>query len=195
MATSSSSSRTAAEAGRYARRPHPRSLPSGEEGARRCRGRSGQALVEFAIALPVLILLAGGTIEVGRGYSFGVATSDAARDGARYVAGKVSTTNGPGLANMCSLVKADLAAVTTNVTCPTQVLHAPPFVAGTDYTKPTDGQAVVVVYCGTSANCAGSASPQYQSEVDVYVYYGFNDLNLFGGLITIAGSSRETSSW
>jgi Flp pilus assembly protein TadG len=155
----------------------------------------GQALVEFAVALPILVLLAGGTIEVGRAYAFGVAASDAARDGARYVAGKTATTNGPGVTNMCSLVTADLAAVTSNVVCATQVGHAPPFVAGTDYTKPVGGQAVVVVYCGTSANCTGGVNPQYQSEVDVYVYYGFNDLNLFGGLITITGSSRETTSW
>jgi Flp pilus assembly protein TadG len=159
------------------------------------RARSGQALVEFAIALPILILLAAGVLEVGRGYAFATATSNAARDGARAVAGKTATTNGPGLAEMCSIVTADLAAVTATVSCPTQVGHAPPFVAGTDYTKPASGQAVVAVYCGTSANCAGTASPLYQSEVDVYVYYGYNDLNLFGGLITITGSSRETTSW
>ena len=157
--------------------------------------RTGQALVEFAVALPILILLVGGTLEVGRGYTIGVATSNAARDGARFVAGKIATTNGPGIANMCSIVTADLAAVTSNVVCATQVGHAPPFVAGTDFTKPVDGQAVVVVYCGTSANCTGSPSPLYQSEVDVGVYYGFNDLNLFGGLITISGSSRATTSW
>jgi Flp pilus assembly protein TadG len=151
--------------------------------------------VEFAIALPILLLLVGGTVMVGRGYSFAVATSNAARDGARYVAGKTSTDNGPGLAAMCSVVQADLAAVTSNVSCPTQVGHAPPFVAGTDYTKPTGGQAVVAVYCGSGANCTGGVNTLYQSEVDVYVYYGFNDLNLFGGLITIGGSARATSSW
>ena len=156
---------------------------------------SGQALVEFAVCLPILILLAAGVIELGRGYSLGVATSDAARDGARYAAGKTSTDNGPGLTSMCSLVTADLASVTSNVTCPVQVAHAAPFVAGTDYTKPTAGQAVVVVYCGTSANCTGGLYTQYQSEVDVGVYYGYNDLNLFGGLITIGGQSRETTSW
>ena len=159
------------------------------------RPRRAQAVVEFAIALPILVLLVAGVLEVGRGYTIGVATSDAARDGARFVAGKVATTNGPGIVNMCSIVTADLAAVTSNVVCATQVGHSPPFVAGTDYTKPVDGQAVVVVYCGSSANCTGSPSPLYQSEVDVYVYYGFNDLNLFGGVITIGGSSRETTSW
>ncbi|HKC19421.1 MAG TPA: TadE/TadG family type IV pilus assembly protein [Candidatus Dormibacteraeota bacterium] len=161
----------------------------------RNRKRKGQALVELALALPILIVLIAGVLELGRGYSFAVETSDAARDAARYVAGKTTTTNGPGLASMCSLVSADLAAVTSNVTCPTQVNHAPPFVAGVDYTKPVAGQAVVAVYCGTSANCSGSVQTLYQSEVDVYVYYGFSDLNVLGGGITISGSSRATTSW
>jgi Flp pilus assembly protein TadG len=158
------------------------------------KGR-GQALVEFAITLPILVLLVAGVVELGRGYTFAMATSNAARDGARYVAGKAATTNGPGLANMCSLVKADLAAVTANVVCPTQVNHAPPFVAGVDYTAPVAGQAVVAVYCGTSVNCTGSVTALYQSEVDVYVYFGFSDLNLLGGGITLSGSSRATTSW
>ena len=151
--------------------------------------------MEFAITLPILALLVAGTLELGRGYAFAVETSDAARDAARFVAGKTSSTNGPGLASMCSLVRADLAAVTANVTCPTQVNHAPPFVAGTDFTAPTAGQAVVAVYCGSSANCTGSIPTLYQSEVDVYVYYGFSDLNILGGGITITGSSRATTSW
>lgn len=151
-------------------------------------------MVEFAIAVPILVLLVAGTIELGRGYVFAMATSDAARAGARYVAGKTSTTNGPGVTNMCSLIKANLAAITSNVTC-AQVNHAPPFAAGTDYTAPAAGQAVVAVYCGTSANCTGTVTTQYQSEVDVYVYYGFSDLNLLGGGITISGSSRATTSW
>lgn len=157
--------------------------------------RRGQALVEFAISVPILVLLVAGVLELGRGYAFAMATSDAARDGARYVAGKTSTTNGPGLTNMCSLVTADLAAVTSNVSCPTQVNHAPPFVAGVDYTAPVAGQAVVAVFCGTSVNCTGSVTTLYESEVDVYVYYGFSDLNLLGGGITISGSSRATTSW
>jgi Flp pilus assembly protein TadG len=152
-------------------------------------------MVEFAVTLPILILLVAGVLELGRGYVFALATSDAARDGARYAAGKTVTTNGPGLAAMCNLVRADLAAVTANVSCPTQVNHPPPFTVVTDYAKPTAGQAVVAVYCGTSLNCVGSAGPQYHSEIDVYVYYGFSDLNLLGGLITISGSSRATTSW
>ena len=159
------------------------------------RHQRAQALVELALALPVLLVLVAGVLELGRGYSFAVETSDAARDAARYVAGKTPTTNGPGLAAMCSLVTADLASVTTNIVCPTQVNHAPPFVSGTDYTKPVAGQAVVAVYCGTTANCTGSIPTLYQSEVDVSVYYGFSDLNILGGGITITGSSRATTAW
>jgi hypothetical protein len=51
------------------------------------------------------------------------------------------------------------------------------------------------VYCGASVDCAGSANLQTHSEVDVYVYYGFNDLNLLGGLVTLTGSSKTTTSW
>jgi Flp pilus assembly protein TadG len=157
--------------------------------------RKGQALVEFAVALPILILLVAGVLELGRGYGFAIATSDAARDGARHVAGKTSLTDGPGLTSMCKLITADLATVTSNVSCPTVVGHAPPFVAGTDFTAPTGGQAVVAVYCGTSVDCRGTPNPLFQSRIDVWVYYGFDDLNLFGGRITISGSSRTTSSW
>ncbi len=161
-----------------------------------CRRKTrAQALVEFAISLPVLVLLVAGVLELGRGYAFAMETSDAARDAARYVAGKTTSTNGPGLAAMCNLVTADLAAVTTNIVCPTQVGHAPPFVAGADYTTPVAGQAVVAVYCGSSANCNGSVETLYQSEIDVYVYYGFSDLNILGGGITITGSSRATTAW
>src|SRR5438552_2267756 len=159
--------------------------------------RSGQALVEFALALPILIVLVAGVLELGRGYSFAVETSDASRDAARLVAGKTSTTNGPGLTAMCNLVKADLAAAvaSANVACPTQVNHAPPFVAGTDYTAPAPDHAVVAVYCGTSLDCTGSVQSNYNSEIDVFVYYGFSDLKVLGGGITITGSSRATTAW
>src|SRR5258706_14073403 len=125
------------------------------------------------------MLLVAGVLELGRGYGYAIATSDAARDAARHVAGKTTVTDGPGLASMCSIITADLATMTTNVSCPTLVAHAPPFVSGTDFTNPTGGQAVAVVYCGTSLNCVGTANPQDQSETDLHASYGFKDLNLF----------------
>src|SRR5258708_12507609 len=122
--------------------------------------KSGQAMVEFAITLPILVLLVAGVLELGRGYVFAIATSDAARDGARYAAGKTATTNGPGLGAICSLVIADLKAITSTVSCPaTSVGHAPPFNAPADYTAPPAGQALVALYCGPTASSQGSGTP------------------------------------
>src|SRR5207245_9856002 len=96
---------------------------------------------------------------------------------------------------MCSLTTSNLASTTSNISCPTQVNHAPPFVAGTDYTRPVASQAVVAVYCGTSINCTGAIPTLYQSEIDVFVYYGFSDLNILGGGITITASRRAPTAW
>jgi Flp pilus assembly protein TadG len=47
---------------------------------------AGQALIEFALILPVVLILALGMIEIGRGFVFGVAAQDAARQAARVAA-------------------------------------------------------------------------------------------------------------
>lgn len=161
------------------------------------RRRRGQSMVEFAVALPLIMLLAVGGIELGRGYAAAVAVSDAARDGARLAAGKTATGNGPGVAAMCDLIKADLASLlpVASVTCPRLPGHPPPFNIPADYTAPAGGTAVVLISCGTSVDCRGAGSRFYQSQIDVWVYFGFNDVNLLGGAITIPGSSRSTTTW
>jgi hypothetical protein len=45
-----------------------------------------QALIEFAIILPVTLLLMLGLIEIGRGFVFGVTVQDGAHQGARLAA-------------------------------------------------------------------------------------------------------------
>jgi Flp pilus assembly protein TadG len=45
---------------------------------------SAQAVVEFAVILPVLLLLVLGMFDLGRAFTFGVATTQGAREGARY---------------------------------------------------------------------------------------------------------------
>jgi Flp pilus assembly protein TadG len=46
----------------------------------------GAAAVEFALVLPVLLMLVGGTIDFGRLYYQQIVLSNAARDGARLAA-------------------------------------------------------------------------------------------------------------
>jgi Flp pilus assembly protein TadG len=47
-------------------------------------GERGQALAEFALVLPLLMLLIAGIIEFGRAWNIKQAVTDAAREGARY---------------------------------------------------------------------------------------------------------------
>src|SRR5688500_16859277 len=45
----------------------------------------GQGLVEFAITLPVLLLLLLGTVDLGMGFKTYIALTHAAREGARWI--------------------------------------------------------------------------------------------------------------
>jgi hypothetical protein len=50
--------------------------------ARRCE--RGQALAEFAMVLPLILLFIAGILEFGRAWNIKQAITDAAREGARY---------------------------------------------------------------------------------------------------------------
>src|SRR5207245_964264 len=78
---------------------------------------------------------------------------------------------------------------------PAQARPAARVVAAPDYTRAVAGQAVLAVYCGTRINRTGAIPALDQSEIDVFVYYGFSDLDILGGGITITGSSRATTAW
>jgi Flp pilus assembly protein TadG len=52
-------------------------------GRRGGRARRGQALVEFALVLPLLLMLVIGVFEFGRAYNVYQVITDAAREGAR----------------------------------------------------------------------------------------------------------------
>jgi len=50
-----------------------------------CRARArGQSLVEFALTLPILILILLGILDLGRAYNAQIIITNAARDGAYY---------------------------------------------------------------------------------------------------------------
>lgn len=65
----------------HRRAPDPE--PVEERSLRRERGQRGAVAVEFALILPVLLLLVLGIIEFGFGYHAWDATQNAAREGAR----------------------------------------------------------------------------------------------------------------
>lgn len=57
---------------------------------RLCRGEGGQALVEFAVVLPVLLLILFGIFDFGRIFLDSFVISAAARDAARYASAGAS---------------------------------------------------------------------------------------------------------
>ena len=89
----------------------------------------GQALAEFALVLPLLLLLVAGLIEFGRGWNIKQVVTDAAREGSRYavVQDPLITSIGDVQAKVMSrLVLANLdttAAVTTVSVTPTANFH------------------------------------------------------------------------
>jgi Flp pilus assembly protein TadG len=67
--------------------PHPGSLPTNGEGAYHWRMRQlGQTLVEFALVAPIVLLLIGASVDLGRGVLLNNLLSGASRETARLAA-------------------------------------------------------------------------------------------------------------
>ena len=71
----------------------------------RVAGQRGNAIVEFAILAPVLILLMLGTIELGRTAYFGILVANAAQAGASY--GSQTITTAQDSAGMAAAIAQD----------------------------------------------------------------------------------------
>lgn len=56
------------------------------------KDEKGQSLVEVALAMPILILIMAGILDVGRAYFTYISLSDAAAEGAAYAANHPSLT-------------------------------------------------------------------------------------------------------
>jgi Flp pilus assembly protein TadG len=57
------------------------------------RNERGQALAEFALVLPLILLFIAGIVEMGRAWNIKQAVTDAAREGARYAVVQDNTIN------------------------------------------------------------------------------------------------------
>jgi Flp pilus assembly protein TadG len=99
--------------------------------------QDGQSLVEFALALPVLLLILLGLADFGRAFYYTTAIANAARAGAEYAAknagaGATATTIGYKVCNETGLVSYSATA-----TCPglsVTVSPSPPIAGGPDVT-------------------------------------------------------------
>ena len=64
-----------------------------------CRGRSGQSLVEFALTLPMLLLLIVNVVNFGGLFYSAITVANAARGGSQYLVLGGATIGAPGHAN------------------------------------------------------------------------------------------------
>lgn len=118
-------------------------------------GERGAAAVEFALVLPLLVLLLFGIIEFGRGYNAKVALQAAVREGARALA-LDSADPIEATADAAPSLHADLLGVSTS---------SSPCVTGTEatvtatypftYTIPLFGTATVTLSATGVMRCEG----------------------------------------
>jgi Flp pilus assembly protein TadG len=91
---------------------------------RRGRGQEGSAAVEFAIVLPVLMLLIVGGLDTGHMFYIDHLITNASREGARYAAKYTGSAAQPTSAQVSTYVKSTLnynAFNLTNLTVTTTV--------------------------------------------------------------------------
>lgn len=72
---------------------------------RRGRGQEGTAAVEFAIILPILLVLTLGALDMGHMYYMDHLITNASREGARYAAKYTGTAAAPTSGQVSSYVK------------------------------------------------------------------------------------------
>ncbi len=80
----------------------------------------GQGLVEFALVLPLLVLIIFGVLDLGRAFYSLIAITNAAREGARYGAYHADDMTGVITATRREAIGSgiDLSSSPINVTCP-----------------------------------------------------------------------------
>src|SRR5207244_7900909 len=75
-------------------RPHMQAAVHRPRALGMAGGRRGQSLVEMAVALPLLLLLVAGALDLAHVYSVASIVANAAREGARYGATQPNDSSG-----------------------------------------------------------------------------------------------------
>ena len=121
----------------------------------RVHGERGAAAVEFALILPVLVLLLFGIIEFGRGYNAKIEVTGAAREGARVLAVGSGDPVAAAIGAAPTLDSGKLSVTTSGVPCakgtPASVTVSYPF----SYSVPLYGSATVTLTSEGVMRCGG----------------------------------------
>ena len=112
-----------------ARRPHLGQKPRRESAwARPQRGERGQAVVELALILPVIVTLIFGALDVGRLFNAQIVVTEAAREGARLAT--TECTLSPSTCYSDVVTRVDNAMTGLTVSNSTVTLSPGPYVSG-----------------------------------------------------------------
>ena len=136
------------------------------------RGRRGNAIVEFTVLFPVMLLMLFGTMDFARVFFGGIAMENAARAGVQYGAlspGKAGDTSGIQAAALADAAGQGLTGVTATAT---------------SYCACTGSNSTVSCSTGT---CAGQTPNGY---VEATVQYTFNSILRYPGLPATMTISR-----
>ena len=169
--------------------------------ARISRRESGQALVELALAIPALLLLALGVIEIGRYAYISILIGNAARAGAAY--GSQSSPASADTAGIAAAAKLDFAGGSTsasknnglggNTLTVSSTISCSCDSAGTFTPAPSAG------YCngppvGTNNNAGKCAAGAHWVVISVVTASGtFNSLFNYPGIPSSVTVSRTAS--
>ena len=154
-------------------------------GGRGARREEGQALVEFALAIPFLLLLLTAILQFGSVYNQYEALTDAARTGARELAIEYASTD------PCD------AAVNQTVASAAGVVTLPTGDVVPTFHSPTGG-TTTKSYCGTNSGggctttCYSGGAESAGDEATVTVNYPAT-ISIFGWKVTTLNLSTESS--
>jgi Flp pilus assembly protein TadG len=144
----------------------------GSDTKRGLRGERGVIAVEFAIILPVLLVLVSGLIDFGHYWFIGHVMSDASREGARYATrytGKLPTALDPTISDhVLLLAYANYASRLPETPIPTVSASGPGWTA-TDITTLAGKDVVVTVKATKTWWILGSLIPGFGSSKQLIV--------------------------
>ena|GEM_PF-4092720 len=151
------------------------------------RRSSGQALVEFALLLPMLTTLMLGAVDFGRAMYAVVTVNNAAFHSSLWAANKLRYGTAGGCASStsyCCPTENNTTAI--NTTTPTRIRDVVirDFLVGLGYTDtcPSTTSSVGST-CNPSVSCSTSTDSQSYRYVDVTVSYRWSALGPYGPLV------------
>jgi len=143
-------------------------------------GRRGQAIVETALLLPILMFLTMGTADLGRIFYYSIAVTNAAREGARQGTYYDPITNTNAYDSYTAILATAQQEVPGDVTltmAPSHCLTGSPSSWSANY--PTQGNTGYVYICFDGLESQSSAA----QNVKVTILYNFQPLTPFTELV------------